>query len=586
MPLDMLITGRIATLAGDDGLRLGRGDRDPRRAGRLRRLRGRARDARRPVHRADRPRARRGGDPGPDRRAPPPRRRRGRDPPGRPVRRRDARRRAGARSAPPTRALADPGRLARGSRLGRRPLGPLADRRRPRDASRPGRRCALWAHDHHALLASRAALDDGRRRRATRPIRPAASSGATRDGDAEGVLLEAATRLVTRHVPPIAGRPTSRPRSSRSRSRCWRSASSPSTTRAALVAGPRPGLVVPGLRAPVRDRPAAGPGAGLAARRRARHGARRRAAQRRDPRREPRRVVPGSAGRNASPTARSGRGRRRCWPTSSPSPTVRSRPSAGAASGSPSPSELRELVERAAAGGIATQIHAIGDAAVRAALDVLEPTAAHGPVHAQDRARPAARPGRSSDGSPRPASWPASSPSISAAMPRRPGGCGATGPRRSGYTWGSIAATGAVLAFGTDAPVEPFDPWPGIALAVRREDPPLAGRDARRSARRGAQPRARPARRLCRAATLRARARSRPADRRPARRHRGHPGGVARRAGRARRRPLDRAPVDRPRRRAGRLRGLAGPPVSPASGRLRRPRRRRRAPGARRRTAR
>jgi cytosine/adenosine deaminase-related metal-dependent hydrolase len=42
---------------------------------------------------------------------------------------------------------------------------------------------------------------------------------------------------------------------------------------------------------------------------------------------------------------------------------------------------------------------------------------------------------------------------------------------RNGYTWGSLAATGAVLAFGTDSPVEPFDPWPGIALAVRREDP-------------------------------------------------------------------------------------------------------------------
>src|SRR4029079_14686326 len=39
------------------------------------------------------------------------------------------------------------------------------------------------------------------------------------------------------------------------------------------------------------------------------------------------------------------------------------------------------------------------------------------------------------------------------------------------YTWGSLATTGAVLAFGTDAAVEPFDPWPGIALAVRREDP-------------------------------------------------------------------------------------------------------------------
>ena len=39
------------------------------------------------------------------------------------------------------------------------------------------------------------------------------------------------------------------------------------------------------------------------------------------------------------------------------------------------------------------------------------------------------------------------------------------------YTWRSIAETGAVMAFGTDAPVEPFDPWPGLALAVRREDP-------------------------------------------------------------------------------------------------------------------
>ena len=28
-----------------------------------------------------------------------------------------------------------------------------------------------------------------------------------------------------------------------------------------------------------------------------------------------------------------------------------------------------------------------------------------------------------------------------------------------------------IMAFGTDAPVEAFDPWPGLALAVRREDP-------------------------------------------------------------------------------------------------------------------
>ncbi|MEO7664964.1 MAG: amidohydrolase family protein, partial [Candidatus Limnocylindrales bacterium] len=31
--------------------------------------------------------------------------------------------------------------------------------------------------------------------------------------------------------------------------------------------------------------------------------------------------------------------------------------------------------------------------------------------------------------------------------------------------------SGAVLAFGTDAPVEPIDPWPGIAMSVLRRDP-------------------------------------------------------------------------------------------------------------------
>ena len=61
VPLDTLITGRIATLAGERGFGWVEADRHPRRAGRLRRLRGRPRDARRPVHRADRARARRGG---------------------------------------------------------------------------------------------------------------------------------------------------------------------------------------------------------------------------------------------------------------------------------------------------------------------------------------------------------------------------------------------------------------------------------------------------------------------------------------------------------------------------------------------
>jgi hypothetical protein len=41
----------------------------------------------------------------------------------------------------------------------------------------------------------------------------------------------------------------------------------------------------------------------------------------------------------------------------------------------------------------------------------------------------------------------------------------------NGYTWRTIADTGAVLPFGTDAPVEPIDPWPGLAMAVTRSDP-------------------------------------------------------------------------------------------------------------------
>jgi predicted amidohydrolase YtcJ len=134
------------------------------------------------------------------------------------------------------------------------------------------------------------------------------------------------------------------------------------------------------------------------------------------------------------------------------------------------PAELTELVARAAAGGIATQIHAIGDAAVRAALDALEPSAGRAAfmprvehvqlLHEDDRAR-FARAGIAASVQP-------VHLASDAAQARRLWGARA---EQNGYTWRSIADTGAVLAFGTDAPVESFDPWPGIALAARREDP-------------------------------------------------------------------------------------------------------------------
>ena len=34
------------------------------------------------------------------------------------------------------------------------------------------------------------------------------------------------------------------------------------------------------------------------------------------------------------------------------------------------------------------------------------------------------------------------------------------------YAWRSILASGGTLAFGSDAPVEPPDPWAGLAAAV------------------------------------------------------------------------------------------------------------------------
>ena len=39
-----------------------------------------------------------------------------------------------------------------------------------------------------------------------------------------------------------------------------------------------------------------------------------------------------------------------------------------------------------------------------------------------------------------------------------------------GYPMRSLLESGAVVAFGTDAPVEPIDPWPGLSMAVTRVD--------------------------------------------------------------------------------------------------------------------
>ena len=331
----------------------------------------------------------------------------------------------------------------------------------------PGRRAAFWAHDHHALLASRAALTTAGVDRAT-----ADPSGGVirRDGEGapEGVLYEAATRLVTRHVPPITG------------------ADLEGRIVAVSLALLALGVVAahdPGPLSPDPDLDWSYPAY----------------ARLSELERLPVRVL-ASLRDDALETALAGglrsgailganpRGRARIgWQKCFADGSLGSRTAALLADIEPEPDrplaperrrgvwitepgELRERVERAAAGGIATQIHGIGDAAVRAALDALEPTAATVPFmpkveHVQlldpaDVGRFAAA-GIVASVQP-------SHLGSDAQQARRLWGDRA---ERSGYAWATIAATGAVLAFGTDAPVEPFDPWPGIALAVRREDP-------------------------------------------------------------------------------------------------------------------
>ena len=332
------------------------------------------------------------------------------------------------------------------------------------EAVAPGRRAALWAHDHHALWASHTALREARI--------PAGdpTGGVVRraaDGSPEGVLYETATRLVTVNVPAPTDDELDRALIEVGHD----------LLRLGVVACHDPGGVAPDpdLRysfpayarlsdqgqLPVRVHACMRDDAvGAAIERGHRSGARlgsnpdgwatvgwqkcfadgslgsRTAALLDDIEPEPDRPVPPEQ-------------RRGVWMTD--------------------PNGLRERAERAAAGGIATTIHAIGDAAIRAALGVLEPLAATSPLmpriehvqmlHPDDRPRFAAA-------------------GIAASVqPVHLGSDAVTAWRlwgdraeAEGYTWKSIADTGAVMPFGTDAPVESYDPWPGLALAVRRED--------------------------------------------------------------------------------------------------------------------
>jgi hypothetical protein len=139
-----------------------------------------------------------------------------------------------------------------------------------------------------------------------------------------------------------------------------------------------------------------------------------------------------------------------------------------------SPERLAELASRAAENGIAAQIHAIGDAAARASLDALEPTVGRTPLmprleHVQ-LTDPADLPRFTRSGiaaSVQPIHLRSDAAAARVAWGER--------AERSGYPWASLAASGALVPFGTDAPVEPWDPWPGLEIAVTRRDPTWPG---------------------------------------------------------------------------------------------------------------
>jgi predicted amidohydrolase YtcJ len=134
------------------------------------------------------------------------------------------------------------------------------------------------------------------------------------------------------------------------------------------------------------------------------------------------------------------------------------------------PAAFREQVRRAAAAGIAASVHAIGDAAVSLALTVLgDPDlrvagAPHRIEHMQccppDRLGDAAAAGVvcSMQPSHLMTDWPAADR------------CWGADRCTNAFPIGALLRHGALLAFGSDAPVEPVDPRRGLHAAVCRTD--------------------------------------------------------------------------------------------------------------------
>ncbi len=127
--------------------------------------------------------------------------------------------------------------------------------------------------------------------------------------------------------------------------------------------------------------------------------------------------------------------------------------------------EAAAAVRMAAAQGISATVHAIGDAAVRRALDLLEPLPRLRLPHRIEHFQcvdPADAPRAARAGiilSMQPAHLLVDAPLADRHWGRR---------GRGTYQFRTLAAHGSVLAFGSDAPVAPLDPRPGVFAAMDR----------------------------------------------------------------------------------------------------------------------
>lgn len=124
--------------------------------------------------------------------------------------------------------------------------------------------------------------------------------------------------------------------------------------------------------------------------------------------------------------------------------------------------ELRELLARAHAAGLEIATHAIGDAAVREALDAYAATGARGSIeHAQLARRDDVR--RMAELGVRASVQPGHLLDDRDITDRV---WGERSARSFAFRW--MLDDGVELAFGSDAPVSPLDPWLAMAAAVHR----------------------------------------------------------------------------------------------------------------------